>query len=77
VNVLLAHGPGRPGHAPFKTRIWTSRVLAPSEARALEDLPPFTDEQLAEFDRVYGAPRSNPVPATTTSEAGAFPHEPW
>lgn len=42
----------------------TSRTLAPSEARALEDLPPFTDEQLAEFDRLFGAPRTNPMEAT-------------
>jgi HK97 family phage portal protein len=34
-----------------------SRQLAPSEARAIEDRPPFTDEQLAEFDRLWGAPR--------------------
>lgn len=31
------------------------RVRAPSEVRALYDLPPFTDDQLAEFDRLFGA----------------------
>jgi len=44
----------------------TSRVRAPSEARALLDLPPFTDSQLAEFDRLFGAPRTTPQ----TAEAG-------
>ncbi|HET8661030.1 MAG TPA: phage portal protein [Micromonosporaceae bacterium] len=34
-----------------------ARVLAPNEARALDDRPPFTDDQLAEFDRLFGAPR--------------------
>jgi HK97 family phage portal protein len=35
----------------------SGRALAPSEARELDNLPPFTDEQLAEFDRLFGAPR--------------------
>lgn len=52
----------------IKTRL-DARVLTPTEARALDDLAPFTDEQLAEFDRVYGAPRSNPVPTTTPTGA--------
>lgn len=30
-----------------------SRVLAPSEARLMEDLPPMTDAQIAEFDRFW------------------------
>jgi HK97 family phage portal protein len=38
------------------------RTLAPSEARALADLPPFTDEQMAEFDRLFGAPRTSAAP---------------
>lgn len=42
----------------------TSRTLAPSEARALEDRPPFTEEQLAEFDRLFGS-RSVPAQPTT------------
>ncbi|MEU0809522.1 phage portal protein [Streptomyces sp. NPDC005970] len=42
----------------------TSRTLAPSEARALEDRPPFTEDQLAEFDRLFGS-RSVPAPPTT------------
>ena len=34
----------------------TGRVLAPSEGRELENRPPFTDAQLAEFDRLFGPP---------------------
>jgi phage portal protein BeeE len=47
----------------FKTQI-DSRTLAPSEARALEDRPPFTEDQLAEFDRLFGS-RSVPTPPPT------------
>ncbi|MEU5707884.1 phage portal protein [Streptomyces flaveolus] len=42
----------------------TNRVLAPSEARALDNRPPFTEDQLAEFDRLFGS-RSVPTPPTT------------
>lgn len=38
----------------------TGRFIAPSEARALEEREPFTDEQLAEFDRLFGRPNSGP-----------------
>lgn len=44
----------------------TSRTLAPSEARALDDLPPFTEDQLAEFDRLFGS-RQVPTPPTTAA----------
>lgn len=40
-----------------------SRQLAPSEARELEDREPFTEEQYAEFDRLFGA-RTPAQPAT-------------
>ena len=40
-----------------------SRVLAPSEARGLNELPPLTDGQIAEFDRLFGAPRTQPTGA--------------
>lgn len=40
----------------FKLQI-ESRQRVPSEARALDNLPPFTEEQLAEFDRLFGPPR--------------------
>ena len=33
------------------------RLRSPSEARALENLPPFNETQLAEFDRLFGIPR--------------------
>jgi HK97 family phage portal protein len=42
----------------------TNRTLAPSEARALENRPPFTEDQLAEFDRLFGS-RSVPAQPTT------------
>lgn len=42
----------------------TNRTLAPSEARALDNLPPFTEDQLAEFDRLFGV-RSVPTQPTT------------
>ncbi|MGW3724152.1 phage portal protein [Streptomyces sp. NPDC000851] len=42
----------------------TNRTLAPSEARALDNLPPFTEDQLAEFDRLFGT-RSVPTPPST------------
>lgn len=36
------------------------RLLAPSEARALEDRLPFTEAQVAEFDRLFGSPNKAP-----------------
>ncbi|QJT01780.1 phage portal protein [Streptomyces asoensis] len=42
----------------------TNRTLTPSEGRALDNLPPFTEDQLAEFDRLFGS-RSVPVQPTT------------
>lgn len=46
----------------IKTRL-DSRALTLTEARGLDDLPPLTDADLAEFDRVYGAPRTQPTEA--------------
>lgn len=40
------------------------RIMAPSEARGLQNRPPFTPEQLAEFDRLFGTPRTQPATAT-------------
>lgn len=48
-----------------------SRVLAPSEARALDNRAPFTEDQLAEFDRLFGS--RNPQPAPTTTPATPTP----
>lgn len=42
-----------------------ARLLAPSEARELDDRAPFTDTQLAEFDRLFGAPKTTPTAAST------------
>ncbi|MFD4745041.1 phage portal protein [Streptomyces rubiginosohelvolus] len=48
----------------------TSRQLAPSEAREIQNRAPFTESQLAEFDRLFGKGTSptpqpaTPVPAT-------------
>jgi HK97 family phage portal protein len=41
------------------------RILAPSEARGLQNLPPYTDDQLAEFDRLFGRPTQAPATAQT------------
>ena len=38
-----------------------ARTLAPSEAREKEDRAPFTPEQLAEFDALFGNP-NKPTP---------------
>lgn len=43
-----------------------SRTLAPSEAREKDNRPPFTDEQIAEFDRLFGVPRA-PTPTGATA----------
>jgi HK97 family phage portal protein len=51
----------------LKTQI-DARTLAPSEARALDDRPPLTDSQMAEFDRLFGTPNKTP---TGTQPTGA------
>ncbi|MFD6531576.1 phage portal protein [Streptomyces sp. NPDC060184] len=53
----------------------TSRQLAPSEARAIENRQPFTEDQLAEFDRLFGKGTSpTPLPATPApATPGATP----
>ncbi|MEU9597214.1 phage portal protein [Streptomyces sp. NPDC048109] len=61
-DALLRMDPAARAQA-LKTQI-DSRTLAPSEARALEDRPPFTEDQLAEFDRLFGS-RTAPTPPTT------------
>jgi HK97 family phage portal protein len=51
-----------------------ARTLAPSEARALYDQAPFTEAQLAEFDRLFGAPGAKaPQPTGATTPMGATP----
>lgn len=40
------------------------RLITPTEARALDNRQPFTDEQIAEFDRLFGNPnKQTPTPA--------------
>lgn len=51
----------------FAARI-NARTLAPSEARDMDNLPPFTEAQMAEFDRLF--PKAQP-PAATPSTGGA------
>jgi len=51
-----------------------ARTLAPSEARALYDDAPFTESQLAEFDRLFGKPGAKaPAPAGATKPTGVTP----
>ena len=45
-----------------------ARTLTPSEARALENLPPLTEAQMAEFDRLFGEPTAG-QPHAATQEA--------
>lgn len=53
----------------IKARI-DSRTLAPSEGRELDNLPPLTPEQAAEFDRFW--PAKTPAPAPADREPSAL-----
>lgn len=66
-NALLAMDPQAQASV-LKTRI-DSRTLTPSEARAFYDQPPLTDDQMAEFDRLFGK-GTQPAPTTATPQAG-------
>lgn len=44
-----------------------SKQRVPSELRALDNLPPFTEEQFAEMERIFGSPRTQPTTATGVS----------
>ncbi|MGW4476847.1 phage portal protein [Nonomuraea sp. NPDC004354] len=46
-----------------------SRTLTPSEARELDDRPPLTPDQLAEFDRLFGARTQPPTAAPAAGGA--------
>jgi HK97 family phage portal protein len=51
-----------------------SRTRTPSEARAYDDLPPLTETQYAEFDRVFGKPTAKaPQPLLPTKPTGVAP----
>lgn len=69
-NALLRMDPQTQA-AVLKTQI-DGRMIAPSEARALYDRMPFTEEQLAEFDRLFGK-GTQPQPTTATPQAGGNP----
>lgn len=56
--------------ATILTRI-NSRTLTPNEARALEDMPPLTEAQMAEFDRLFGGPKTPATPTGSTTPTGA------
>ena len=40
--------------------------MAPSEAREVQNRAPFTEAQMAEFDRLFGNP-NKPVPTKATA----------
>ncbi|MFF6825043.1 phage portal protein [Streptomyces longwoodensis] len=69
-NALLAMDPQAQASV-IKTRI-DSRTLTPSEARALYDQAPLTEDQMAEFDRLFGK-GTQPTPTTATPQAGGAP----
>ncbi|WP_030682043.1 phage portal protein [Streptomyces cellulosae] len=66
-NALLAMDPQTQASV-LKTRI-DSRTLTPSEARAFYDQPPLSEEQKAEFDRLFGK-GTQQAPTTATPQAG-------
>ena len=45
------------------------RTLTPDEARLIEDRPPLTEADMAQFDRLFGVPRSN-APASRPTRTG-------
>jgi HK97 family phage portal protein len=47
-----------------------ARRIAPSEARALDNREPFTEEQYAEFDRLWGDPNRKPVTSGGSTTGG-------
>lgn len=50
------------------------RLMAPSEGRELDNRQPFTDAQLAEFDRLWGAPKDM-SPGTSISVSTGTPEQ--
>jgi len=71
-DVLLRMDPATRAET-IKTQI-DARTLAPSEARELEDRPPFTEGQLAEFDRLFGSPAAKAAqPLGSTKPTGVTP----
>ncbi|MFG1898685.1 phage portal protein [Micromonospora zamorensis] len=60
-SALLAMDPETRART-IKLRI-ESKTLTNTEARGLDDLAPLTDAEIAEFERLYGAPRMTPTEA--------------
>jgi HK97 family phage portal protein len=71
-NALLRMDPQTQA-ATIAARI-NARTLAPSEARALYDEAPFTEAQIAEFDRLFGNPGAKaPTPTGAAKPTGVAP----
>lgn len=47
-----------------------SRQMTPSEARELENLPPFTPDQMQEFIDLFGPPKAPPAPPPAQQQLG-------
>jgi len=54
--------------ARYLSEMISSRQMAVSEARALEDRPPLTEEQIAEFNILFGDPNAKAPPAPAFKE---------
>lgn len=61
-----------PTRAQVIARRINSRTLAPSEARALENLPPLTGSQEAEFVRLFGEPGAQRGSGGSTDDGGVI-----
>lgn len=53
-----------------------SRTLTPDEGRELENLPPLTDGQYAQFERLFGVPRSAAAQPAARAVRDGWPWEP-
>ncbi len=58
---LLAMDPATRAQT-IRTQI-ESRALTPDEARAIDDRAPLTDDDMAQFDRLFGGARTTPTEA--------------
>lgn len=72
-NALLAMDPQT--RSLVLTQQVAGRILTPNEARAIEDRPPFTEDDLAQFDRLFGVknPPPQPLAAPTDQARWALP----
>jgi HK97 family phage portal protein len=52
------------------------RLIVPSEARALDNRAPYTEAQLAEFDRIFGKPGFTESVSTSSATSVAYSVEP-